>query len=357
MKGGKKLQTPGVGRDLDAWRMCETKVEKCNRMKLRIDTLNAELARVPETNISLISKLQTSISKLQTSVDLITQMETARAIETLHTNIQYYDMKQNIHLTESRTQPNNQVNMFFNIKTNNEPDTIERIDERSGQRSIIPQTYDNCTCVVCRIGERIESELDGFSICNNCGDSATNVIDMDIGNYKEVPIETSFYAYKRINHFKEILAQFQAKETTQIPDDILNDIKSQVKKERLRKDEITTKKTKEILKKLGYNKYYEHIPFIKDKLGIKPPVMPQELETTLCNLFNELQDPYAKCCPNDRVNFLNYYYTIYKLCELLDQKQFLPFFPMLKDRDKRIEQDVIWRQICVELQWLFIPTE
>ena len=27
------------------------------------------------------------------------------------------------------------------------------------------------------------------------------------------------------------------------------------------------------IKKLGYNKYYEHIPFIKDKLGIKPPIM------------------------------------------------------------------------------------
>ena len=38
--------------------------------------------------------------------------------------------------------------------------------------------------------------------------------------------------------------------------------------------------------------------------------------------------------PEDRVNFLNYYYTVYKLCELLEQKEFLPFFPMLKDREK-----------------------
>jgi hypothetical protein len=28
---------------------------------------------------------------------------------------------------------------------------------------------------------------------------------------------------------------------------------------------------KDILKKLGYNKFYEHINFIKDKLGITPP--------------------------------------------------------------------------------------
>ena len=44
------------------------------------------------------------------------------------------------------------------------------------------------------------------------------------------------------------------------------------------------------------------------------------------------------------------------LCELLDQKQFLPYFPMLKDREKRIEQDDIWKKICAELDWAFIPT-
>ena len=29
---------------------------------------------------------------------------------------------------------------------------------------------------------------------------------------------------------------------------------------------------------------------------------------------------------------------------------------MLKDREKRIEQDSIWRKICEELDWEFIPT-
>ena len=48
------------------------------------------------------------------------------------------------------------------------------------------------------------------------------------------------------------------------------------------------------MKKLGYNKYYEHIPFIKDQIGIKPPLMTPELEETLCNLFTEIQEPYAK---------------------------------------------------------------
>ena len=136
----------------------------------------------------------------------------------------------------------------------------------------------------------------------------------------------------------------------------IENIRQQIKKERLDIKTMSNKRTKEVLKKLKYNKYYEHIPFIKDKLGVKPPIMTPELEETLCNLFIDIQAPYAKYCPEDRVNFLNYYYTIYKLCELLNQREFLPYFPMLKDREKRIEQDEIWKNICKELNWKFIPT-
>ena len=211
-------------------------------------------------------------------------------------------------------------------------------------------------CSYCNKGEMIPVEHEGIMVCNNCSKSIKFLIENEKPSYKEPPKEVCFYAYKRINHFREILAQFQAKETTQIPDEVLENIKLQITKERIELKQLTNKKAKEILKKLGYNKYYEHIPFIKDKLGIRPPIMPPELEETLCNLFMEIQGPYSKFCPDDRVNFLNYYYTVYKLCELLEQEEFLPYFPMLKDREKRIEQDVIWKQICEELDWEFIPT-
>jgi hypothetical protein len=205
-------------------------------------------------------------------------------------------------------------------------------------------------------GEWIQVDHKGLVICNGCGIQKHFLVEHEKPSYKEPPKEVCFYAYKRINHFREILAQFQAKETTQIPDEVIRDIKEQIKKERITLKHMTNKKAKDILKKLGYNKYYEHIPFIKDKLGIKPPIMSPELEDKLCNLFMEIQKPYAKHCPDDRVNFLNYYYVLYKMCELLDEHTFLPFFPMLKDPVKRIEQDEIWKKICKELNWEFVPT-
>ena len=81
-----------------------------------------------------------------------------------------------------------------------------------------------------------------------------------------------------------------------------------------------------------------------------------ELENTLCNLFIDIQRPYAKYCPDNRINFLNYYYTLYKLCELVEQCQYLQYFQMLTDDKKKIEQDIVWKNICNELDWEFIPT-
>lgn len=283
----------------------------------------------------------------------------------------YFENKKNI--SSGSTTQNNMsdkskiLNSFFKIKQDNSANLIDQnktnnivhkylcnIDDTFiDVNSFICQTD---VCQICHKGELIPLEDEGILICNICFRSIPYLIENEKPSYKEPPKEVCFYAYKRINHFKEILAQFQGKETTQIPSEVIENIKLQIKKERIDLTQINNNKTKEILKKLGYNKYYEHIPFIKDKLGIKPPIMSPELEDTLCNLFIELQSPYSKYCPDDRVNFLNYYYTAYKLCELLGESQYLEHFPMLKDREKRIEQDSIWRKICQELDWEFITT-
>jgi hypothetical protein len=260
------------------------------------------------------------------------------------------------------------LNSFFKVndKTFDE-NALTRANDNNVQKFFtnLDQTFININdyiyatdiCQSCNKGEMIPVEHEGIMVCNVCAKQVTYLIENEKPSYKEPPKEACFYAYKRINHFKEILAQFQAKETTQIPEEVLENIKQQLNKERIPLSKFTNSKAKEVLKKLGYNKYYEHIPFIKDKLGIKPPIMTPELEETLCNLFMEIQGPYAKFCPDDRVNFLNYYYTVYKLCELLEKGEFLSYFPMLKDKEKRIEQDDIWKKICEELNWVFIPTQ
>jgi len=273
----------------------------------------------------------------------------------------YFENKKEVSMDNNKTKL---LNTFFKISNGNNNDNNINNDNIQKYLSNLDESFIDLNkyifksdiCTYCNKGELIPIDHEGIMVCNNCHKHIQYLVENEKPSYKEPPKEACFYAYKRINHFREILAQFQAKETTQIPEEVLENIKNQIKKERIELSQLTNKKAKDILKKLGYNKYYEHIPFIKDKLGIKPPIMSPELEECLCNLFTEIQGPYAKYCPDGRVNFLNYYYTVYKLCELLDQTQFLPYFPMLKDREKRIEQDEIWKKICEELDWEFIAT-
>ena len=231
---------------------------------------------------------------------------------------------------------------------------LSNIDESFLDMNAFIRTTDICQS--CYKGELIPLDDEGVLICNICAVSIPYLIENEKPSYKEPPKEVCFYAYKKINHFKEILAQFQGKETTQIPEDVVEQIQLQIKKERINLEQLTHYKTKEILKKLGFNKYYEHIAFIKNKLGMKPPVFSPELEEILCNLFMEIQSPYSKMCPDYRVNFLNYYYVLYKFCELLGEDQYLEDIPMLKDREKLIEQDETWKKMCIELDWEFMAT-
>ena len=199
---------------------------------------------------------------------------------------------------------------------------------------------------------------DGKLICNMCGEETTILIDSDKPSYKDPPREVSYFAYKRINHFNEWLAQFQAKESTDIPQDVYDNIIIELKKERVANmEQLKPKKLREILKKLKKNKYYEHIPHIINKLnGIPPPVMTRETEEELRRMFKEIQVPFHKFCPENRKNFLSYSYVLHKFVQLLELDEFLKCFLLLKSREKLHQQDQIWKQICTYLQWQYIPS-
>jgi len=323
-----------------------------------------------ELTVEQALDMQDKINELSEQIKEINSKKKNYYLDNSKYIFEYFENKKNIstgsnlHTTSNKAK---MLNTLFKINQENDIDISSHTDNNNIVQKYLSNIDDNfldinsfvCQtdiCNVCHRGELIPIEEDGVLVCNSCSRTIPYLIENEKPSYKEPPKEVCFYAYKRINHFKEILAQFQGKETTQIHPDVIENIKTQIKKERIDISQITNNKTKEILKKLGYNKYYEHIPFIKDKMGIKPPIMSPELEDTLCNLFVELQAPYSKFCPNDRVNFLNYYYTAYKLCELLGETHYLEHFPMLKDRDKRVEQDAIWKKICKELDWEFIST-
>ena len=318
--------------------------------------------------------IKDKLTKIKNEIRELKQLKKNYFLNNSKYIFKYFEEKKNISSGENNKNVNI-LNSFFKIKAiNNESSDINN-SKYNNSKSLYQNYWRNVRneiiniqdfifptdiCQACKIGELIPQDEEGIMICNNfnCGSFISYIVDNSKPSNKEPPNEVSYTAYIRLNHFKEILSQFQAKETTQIPENVINDIRNRIKKERITdiKKEINYDKMRDILRKLGYNKYFEHIQYINSIFGIKPPIMSEELHETLCVLFIEIQKPWAIHCPANRTNFFNYTYTLYQLCVLLDQTQYLPYIPLMKDRDKQLEQDMIWKKVCNDLNWVFSST-
>ena len=154
------------------------------------------------------------------------------------------------------------------------------------------------------------------------------------------------------------LSQFQAKESTDIPKELYDQIYTELKKNRIYDlTKLTQKDIKRILKKLGQTKYYEHRAHILSKFnGLPPPTINRETEEKLRSMFKQIQPPFQKHKPATRKNFLSYSYVLHKFFQLLELDDLVPGFQLLKSREKLRQQDVIWKKMCKDLKWEFIPS-
>ncbi len=229
----------------------------------------------------------------------------------------------------------------------------DNIQHESSLASSIAEDYG--ICPVC------ETEMflnDTFLDCPGCGFRDCILVDSEKPSYKDPPREMSYYAYKKINHLNEWLAQFQAKETTEISPAVLDMIRAELKKEGITDmSKLKPSKLKEVIKKLKLNRCYDHVAHVLNRLnGISAPVLSREMEEKLRFMFKEIQFSFVKHCPKKRSNFLSYSFVLYKFCELLELDEYLPCFPLLKSREKLYMQDKIWQKICEDMRWQFIRT-
>jgi uncharacterized Zn finger protein (UPF0148 family) len=231
---------------------------------------------------------------------------------------------------------------------------IHRMKLSAGPEMTQQMTEHCASCNVAR--EEISSE--GILVCPKCGSEEYALVVSDFPSFRDPPKERNNYAYKKINHLNEILNQFQAKESTVIPEEVMNEVILELKKRRITNvADLSEEDIRQILKKLGRSKYYEHRTHILSRLnGNPPPTITPEIEEKIRAMFQEIQAPFLLYCPDDRTNFLSYSYILYKFFELLELDEYKVYFPLLKSRDRLIAHDQIWKKICDYLQWEFISS-
>lgn len=312
-------------------------------------------------------KLQTLKTKLNSKND---NQISSYFLKNADIMLKYYSDESNINSQSSNSTLNNSNTfMKYLINKNNTSNIEDKIQTRKqifdeylnrqklsdGTEKQESNNIDIEHCSKCNIA-REENSSEGVLVCPKCGSEEYMMIVSDFAGFRDPPKERNNYAYKKINHLNEILNQFQAKESTIIPDEIMNEVVCEIKKRRIQNiASLAEKDIREILKKLNRSKYYEHAAHIVSRLnGNPPPTITPEIEEKIRAMFQDIQAPFLLYCPNDRTNFLSYSYILYKFFELLELDEYKIYFPLLKSRDRLISHDQIWEKICEYLKWEFI---
>jgi hypothetical protein len=190
-------------------------------------------------------------------------------------------------------------------------------------------------------------------MCEDCGCffvKKEECIVTDFYNYNARPIRS----YNRIDHFKEVLGQFQGREGKTISPEILDKIRCELP------DFIKATATdiKKAMRKLRLTKYIENFYFILFTMtGEEPPYINREIEDKIVRSFKMIDRVWCSIERDVRRSFMNYYYILFKLLELMGQTELLPRVPLLRTRLRLRQHDFLWKKVCDELGWTWKQTE
>jgi len=211
-------------------------------------------------------------------------------------------------------------------------------------------------CSLCNV-DLVYIRKDAQRVCTNCGE-ASFFQEMTKGDMmSQGYCSNSSYLYKRHNHFKTCLKRTQGKETTNISDEVIEMVKTELTKMRIYDmDEVDHVRVKAILKKLRLNKFYNNSVRITTIVtGKVAPQMSQEQEECLMQMFERIQKPFDKITAGkSRQNMLSYSFLIHKFLQIMNWDEFIPFFPLLVSADKIQVQDSMWKELCSEVGFEYI---
>ena len=214
--------------------------EHIPRLKSEIEELRSNIKSMNKSQIDQILDYKDEIREKKQEIRHLEKEKKQYLLDNSTFIFDYFESKKQISSGEP-AQNIKVLNTFFKVKStktdNVNPDKYTQSKKMYQEywRNVNneftnPQDYIlSCdTCGLCEKGEMVPQDEEGIMICNNhkCGQFITYIVDSSKPNNKDPPNEVSYTAYIRLNHFKEILSQFQAKETTQIPDEVIDQIRA-----------------------------------------------------------------------------------------------------------------------------------
>lgn len=308
-----------------------------------------------ELNNELL-KLTTKISELEnndpfTEYICITQkiIDEYMKLLTIPVNISFFKKNnENSEIEEKKEclldQFLNIAKKYISIKTFKR-ETVRKVSCECGNNNDFTHTENTITCEICGM------EINIYTI-------QTNFKDIDRVNLNQK------YKYSKRVYFRDTVNRYEGKQNKKIEKDVYDDLEQWfVKHNLLTENENFHKKHSRITKEhiymslseTGHNLHYEDINLIHYQFtGVSCPDI-SNIRTELFEDFDKVMTIYDSL-QTDRINSLNSQYILYQLLRRRKIKVNESYFGMLKTRDRLIDYDEIYKQICLKLEWTFIPT-
>ncbi len=224
--------------------------------------------------------------------------------------------------------------------------------------------HESLICSDCNVTFTIANSYLVCPLCGICKNTIEQANELSYKEKQDYDYRPQF-TYDKRSHLEDWLRRFQNKEARAIPQDVLDKVILEAKKERINDlNALTEEKVKRYLKKLNLNDYYDNVIGIINRLNGRPPfTLTQEIEEKIKKMFQQIQEPYEKFKPPSRKNFLSYSYTLCKFFQILNLHEFARYFPLLKSNDKLRQQDDIFKKIVGHMseidkttKWVFYPS-
>lgn len=210
-------------------------------------------------------------------------------------------------------------------------------------------------CPFCQVG-LLMNGVKSMLVCKQCGYTLP-YLDSTTQNMSYTDeYDFSTFSYKRQSHFDDILKLVQGKESLVVGNDIITAIMRELHAQRVRKEDITPMRVRNVMKKLKLKRAYDHVSQVTMRItGVRSCRISAEMEDRCKAMFVQMQPVFEKYCPKNRKNFLSYNYVLFRCFHILGLYHMLPSISLLKGKEKLLLQDEIFERIAGDLQWPFEP--
>lgn len=205
------------------------------------------------------------------------------------------------------------------------------------------------------------------SVCNKCGltEKLYGVVFDDSQFFFQEGHRTKHGKYDPGKHCKFWIDRIQAKESTEIPELLINKIISCIKADGIWLHDVTCVIIRDYLKYLKKTTYNDHVPLIRKLItGVEPPQFTDKEHKLINMYFSRVIQIYNKTKPTSKPNCPYHPFFIYKIVEQIlnkpedkKRRQEILSNVHMQSRETVIINDIIWEPICNEIpEFVYIPT-